>query len=403
MNRLIRYTLSGCMGAIIGWICLEPWHDSFSSFRDFLLLYAVSLGITIAIIIEKFFFAKKSIPTIIEWIKDVLKNKYLYLIPLIGVIFVKSMIVLFTPNDQQLAKNEMKIRFLILDVSESMCKDPLKELKRSVTKYMEMHRDAQSDDQIGCIVFSTDSKLLFSPHNDYNKMITAINGLTCKGTTNMEPALSLAFELLNSNQKEIKKEMILLSDGIPNNRRKVLRVISDYTDISIHTIGVGKHYDKRLLNQIASSTKGQFFPADNIGQLSGVFKQIAIQNLTQTTITHKHVYVLPFGLRLPGWAVYGLLIGLTIGIVNNRKEMIWIASTGGFIGGAFSSIIFVGLDYINFSSGALTRFMSFSVLGCCIGLTIYIVDYVYSRLIRIDGHLDMSKLKNRHSSLQRRI
>ena len=403
MNRLIRYVSAGCLGAIIGWACLEPWKESFSNLRDFFLLYSVSIGIALFIIIEKFFFAQKDFQTILQWVKEVLKTKQLYIIPLIGVIFIKLMVLYLGPDDNHIHGNDKYVRFLILDISDSMSNQPVKELKRAVSNYLEIHRETNSNDRIGAITFSSDTKLLFSPQKNYDTMISAINKLKCYGSTKMEPALSMAYHLLSKQDMNQTKEMILVSDGIPNKPKSVLKVISDFDNIAVHTIGVGKTYDRDLLKQISTITNGQFFPANNVKQLTGVFKKIAMQNLTQSSTNSNRMFILPFWQRLLGWAVCGLLIGMTIGVVNQKKEMIFIGSTGGFFGGAISAILFMLIDFIHLTSGAITRFLSFSVLGACIGFTIYIVDYLYSKLIRVDGHFDISKLKAQHRSLQSSI
>jgi len=385
MIRFLRYTISGCLGAFVGWLIFEPWHNHFGDTRDFLLLYGVSFGITFFIIIEKFFFAQRDHEQIFIWIKSVVKRMELYLIPLIGVFIVKCLLALLFPIEIPLPEKDenTEIRFLILDVSGSMEGSPLRELKKSVKNYLEVHRDIKSDDEIGCITFSDSSKMLFKPQTNYDQMIISLNSLRSGGETYMAPALRMAIDYLESQPESLNKEIILLSDGVPNKPNNVMSVIRTCTDISIHTIGVGGDYDKSLLSLISTQTKGKFFPADNVTQLSGVFSNIARQGLTQSATDIETLCIIPFWQRLLGWAVCGLLIGLTIGIVNDRHEMIYIGSIGGFIGGSASSMIFIIIDILKLSSATLTRLVSFSTLGFCIGFTIYLFDYLYSRIMRV--------------------
>jgi len=395
MKRLLRFTISGCLGAILGWLIFEPWSENFGAIRDFLLLYSVSYGIAFAIIIEKFFFAGTTFSRKIEWVKNILKNKYLYLIPLIGVFFTKCFIAFLFPIERPEVQNDVQIeiRYLLLDVSGSMCGDPLQELKSAVNKYLSILQETESQDMIGCITFSDSATLLFAPHTDYISMKNIINNLSCTGGTNMSSSLTLALENMKQQEFLYPKELILLSDGMPNNRDNVISIVQQIYDIPIHTIGVGESYDSSLLNKISSQTNAKFYSAEDVSKLSGIFAEIARQGLTQTN--NKNNNQMPFLQRLLGWSICALLIGLTIGVGNEKKEMVLIGSIGGFLGGVLSCSIFVLIHYLNLTSGTLARFISFSILGICIGLTIFIVEYIYSRIKPVDSSFDLSKLTNK--------
>lgn len=395
MTRILRFMLAGSIGGITGWIIIEPWKNEFGYIRDFLMLYSVSYGIAFGIIVEKFFFARASVKEKVSWVKKILKKWYLYMIPFAGVLLIK---LIFSYPTNVLIKEDTHIetRLLLLDVSGSMQGRALKELKSAVNKYFTILEKAKSDDLIGCITFSDDAQLLFAPSTSYASIKNDIQRLEAGGGTNMLSALQMATDLLDRHERAIPREIIIVSDGEPKNRRGVLNYISKIKEIPVYTIGVGSDYNRNLLMNITEQTGGKFFASDDIAGLTNVFVRIAQQGLTETGPSRQdlnHKSALPFWKRVFGWGICGLLIGLTIGIGNERVEMIMIGCIGGALGGILSSICFVIVDLLNITNGSLTRFISFALLGICMGLTIYVVEMIYSRLKPADTSFNMDKLK----------
>lgn len=399
MKWLVRYVVAGCIGAIIGWFIFEPWKDDFGHIRDFFLLYSVSLWIAFGMIIQKFFFAGTSIQEKLGWVKDTLKEKHLYVIPLIGVLAIKA--IFYTAVEIKVKEDtQIETRLLLLDISGSMCGNPLKELKDAVDNYLAILEKAESHDIIGCIAFSDGAHLNSSLSSNYAQMKKVVKSLVCGGGTNMLSAFQLASGTLQG-QEGYPQEIILLSDGEPNDRGEVINYLTNLKKIPIHTVGVGGDYDCDLLENISTQTSGKFYSADDISHLTKVFIEIAQQGITETSDKKEEIEkqeqksTLPFWKRFIGWSICGLLIGLTIGIGEKREETIIIGSVGGCLGGALSSICFMFIDILNIASGSLTRFVSFALLGACIGFTIFIVEFIYSKIKSTDSSFDMSKIRVR--------
>ena len=400
MKRLVRYVLAGCIGAIVGWFIFEPWKDDFGHIRDFLLLYSVSLWIAFGMIIQKFFFAGTSMQKKVGWTKETLKKKHLYVIPLIGVIAIK--VIFYTPVEIQVqADTQIETRLLLLDTSGSMCGSPLKELKEAVDNYLGILEKAKSQDIIGCIAFSDGAQLDSSLSTNYAQMKKDVKSLECAGGTNMLSAFQLASETLRG-QEGYPQEIILLSDGEPNDRGEVINYLTNLKKIPVHTVGAGGDYDRALLENISTRTGGKFYSADDISHLTKVFIEIAQQGITETSDKKESELqakdqksTLPFWKRFLGWSICGLLIGLTIGIGEKRGETIIIGSVGGCLGGTLSSICFMFIDMLNIASGSSTRFVSFALLGACIGFTIFVVEFIYSKIKPADTRFDVNKIKVR--------
>ncbi|MBN1523089.1 MAG: VWA domain-containing protein [Spirochaetales bacterium] len=372
MKMWVRFVIAGGLGALFGWLIFEPWTQEYGVFRDILLLYGVSLGIALFLILEKYVIHKK-----FKLVKETLKYWPIYVIPLIGVLFLKYIYGTYEPNNIVGQDQTVETRLFLLDVSGSMKGRPLRELKKALYMYLGVLEEARSRDQIGCVIFESNARVLFRPGTNYSAMKEEISDLSANGGTNMVDAFQEASRQFETTMRE-KREIILVSDGKPDERQKTLDYVEQLRGIRINTVGVGRNYDRNMLQTIARQTEGEFFPADKVTDLTNVFQKMAVQGLTETSSRGKAR--LPIRNRLMAWSLLGVCIGLAIGIGNKRKEMIWIGSIGGFLGGLLSSLLFTLLDYIHIASGAYSRMISFILLGVCLGFTIFLINEFFSRL-----------------------
>ena len=386
MSRFLRFILAGCVGALIGWLLLEPWKAQFGPTRESLLLYAVSLGIVLALVLEKIIHARK-----FKFILTTLKDWRLFVIPIIGVLLIQ---VLFSESGGKRAYQDERTeeRILLLDTSSSMDGDPLVELKRAVREYLSLLEEANSSDLVGAVSFSSGAQTIAHPQRDYTGLSRRISSLRSGGGTDMLAGFQTALNTFTA-EGNYPKEIILVSDGLPNEPEAVSGFVGSFEGIPVYSIGVGGGYDAAFLQNVAGTTSGQFFAADDISDLAGVFEEIASQGITQ--VASDQAAGLPFWKRLLGWSLLGLILGLTIGVGNKRKEMIRIGALGGFLGGVLGSFFFVLIDLLNLGAGAVARGVGFVVLGLCIGLTIYTVNEIYSRLKGSStGHVRSDTLKS---------
>lgn len=389
MFRLIQFCFSGLVGASLGWLFLEPWAAEYSTIREFLLLYAVSLGIVFALVAEQLIYTrnfKKALTSLGNW--------QLFVIPVIGVFLIQ---LLFTESDQSTFKDETaEERILLLDVSSSMSGRPLRELKRATAEYLSTLQAAESKDVVGIVAFSNSAVLVATPQNDYDALTEAISLLESGGGTNMLAGFQMA---LQAFQQELPRDIILVSDGEPNEPDLVRSFLPYLEGIPISSVGVGADYDGRFLSHVASTTGGEFLRARDASDLVGILEELAGRGITKTVDAEGEA--LPFWKRLLGWGLLGLVLGLTIGLgrksVGNKKYRTVVPGLlGGIVGGAFSAIVFVGIDLLSLGSAPMARSISFALLGLCLALAIFLANQLFSTLFESrDGQssgLDFDKL-----------
>ncbi|MDC8003092.1 VWA domain-containing protein [Aureisphaera galaxeae] len=271
---------------------------------------------------------------------------------------------------------------LILDNSSSMSGRPMRELKSSVEEYLQLLTCSKSNDQIAVVSFNSSARIINDPTGNYEMVLNKVSSLWASGGTNMSQGLQLAYGLLPQFDRQ-KATFILVSDGLPNNANEVVNLVVQNPQIDINTIGVGNGYDEHLLRQIASNSNGKFFPADDITNLTNVFKQIAKNQgggITQVNSEKDNSIKLGHTKRILGWTLLGLFIGITIGRVDKRPGVKRIVLVGSLLGGFISSLLFIVFDSIGFSSGWTLRMITFGLFGFLIGLSNYLVSKLFARL-----------------------
>jgi uncharacterized protein YegL len=166
---------------------------------------------------------------------------------------------------------------LCIDVSGSMAGKSIKQAINAACAYTELK--SQSGAMIGCTVFASKATIICSLSNDVNytiKMLQTIKtGINkCGYGTDMEEGLNLSIPML-TQQDNIQKQIILLSDGYTSERVRQLIPICIQHCIIVHTVGAGGGYDRALLEELSTKTGGVFVPADNIDHLIDAFLSLA--------------------------------------------------------------------------------------------------------------------------------
>lgn len=369
---LIRFSLSGAIGALLFWLILEPWSNEYGFIRDWLILLFVALGITLGLTTEKYILSAR-----LDGIWSVLKQKLIYIVLIAATLAIK---LLFSMTSQTIEPDTtIENRILLLDISGSMerkpwlsfSKKPIDELKESVGQYLDLMEKSESNDNISCIVFSHITSLLHPPTTDYSAIGARLASIRAGGGTKMLNSLKLSTEEFKKIDNPYLNEIILVSDGIPENPNGVMNYVKQLDSVKIHTIGVGKTYSRQLLEYIAYETGGQFFPADNVSNLANVFKDLG--GLTRKSS-------LPWWKLMLGWSLFGVVISWLIAFVNDcgLRETIQALMPGGLIGGILSSLFFIVATSLSEGSNAGFRGMSFAILGFIIGISIYFSLKYYS-------------------------
>jgi Ca-activated chloride channel family protein len=111
------------------------------------------------------------------------------------------------------------------------------------------------------------------------------------GTKSVNDALFAAAELLRTRQKDRRKVIFLVSDGVDSKGNKysfddtVKMLIS--AEAAVYSIGIGTPYTSRLLNvlsRFATATGGDIFWASSRGDLEDLYPRISDQARNQYTL-----------------------------------------------------------------------------------------------------------------------
>jgi len=173
------------------------------------------------------------------------------------------------PNDFKRDPVELCI---VLDRSGSMekrLKDCIKAIEKLLDKLMD-------EDIIHIIVY--DEKVDIIVYNETIKakdsILTKINNVKHRGTTNMFQAIENGISLLD-NDNNLTKLMFLFSDGLSNKGLKgdsigieTQKLTKKFNDFHIITYGIGSEFDEKLMSSIATSGKGHYYYIDEMEKIS---------------------------------------------------------------------------------------------------------------------------------------
>lgn len=116
----------------------------------------------------------------------------------------------------------------------------------------------------------------------------AIDTLNSRGSTSIGGGLQRSQQLLDNASPDLPRAIVLLSDGQENTPPYVANVLPQIRDAqtTVHTIGLGRDADQRLMLSIAAQTGGTYNYAPTPEQLMRIYNTIsgAISN-RQTLVT----------------------------------------------------------------------------------------------------------------------
>jgi len=159
--------------------------------------------------------------------------------------------------------------YLLIDASGSMVGEPLIEAKKAAKNFVE--NTSLKNVSVGIISFGTDANISCELCQNESKLYTAINKINLMGGTNMTTAFDKAYNTLV--KKEGKKYVILLTDGVPNNKITTEESAKKCKKANIEIITIGtKGADLNFLQKIQTSEKVIY---SEIKTLSETFGSIA--------------------------------------------------------------------------------------------------------------------------------
>lgn len=204
----------------------------------------------------------------------------------------------------------------------------------------------------------------------------AVDTIDDAGGTNLSAGLDTALRDLESARQEDRKQfLIFLTDGhgaFHQGSVDWARRIG----VTIYTIGLGDEVDQPLLEAIATSTGGQYFPVKNASQLTMLFENIFTQHIGMATQVEAQSErgeldsnpVLLWLARVLAWGIMGLCLGLGQGIRENTREDLRACSLGGLLGGLIGGALFNPVtNFVAVGGGVAGRALADLVVGACIG------------------------------------
>ncbi len=174
-------------------------------------------------------------------------------------------------------ERENAVITLLIDVSGSMSGHTNWETEAGITSLLDLTKFAlvelssqlKEGDVINVVEFETDARVLlegwaYDPNNfNYRN---EINGLSTRGSTNLDAGIQLAYEVaLRQFNPEKSNTVIMLTDAYANTGVTDVSIISQSTEINelegiyFSGIGIGLDFQEAFLNELTDAGKGSYF------------------------------------------------------------------------------------------------------------------------------------------------
>jgi Ca-activated chloride channel homolog len=192
---------------------------------------------------------------------------------------------------------------LLIDASNSMNLGGKIDLARKAA--VEFAESIDAEDRLMVLSFNDDLQGLASPSADRRAIKTAIEAIQARGGTALYDAIYRAADRLAG--VEGRRVVVLLSDGrdqaFTDNEPGSLHLFEEAlekahrSEVSVYTIGLGPHLDteldlrherslKDILDQLARTSGGRSYYPERAGQLSGIYRQIAVDLKAQYALAY---------------------------------------------------------------------------------------------------------------------
>lgn len=167
---------------------------------------------------------------------------------------------------------------LVVDTSGSMRGAPIERAREASQAMI----DALSEgDRLSVVAFHSDVEVLLPSteiDDDEREEIKArIAKMEAKGTTNMADGLRKGLdEVRRDLDKQAINRIVLLGDGVPNDREPQIRELAaeaGRSGITITSLGLGLDYNESLMGAIAQNSGGRFRYIERADKVAAFFQQ----------------------------------------------------------------------------------------------------------------------------------
>ena len=197
---------------------------------------------------------------------------------------------------ENIKENDIPSLFIFLiDQSGSMSGNPIKLVSESLLFFLQSLPKKSYFQLIG---FGSDFKKINEIPLEYNKdnvneTNTIIKNLKADlGGTNISSPLKYIFNCKDYNNFPLSKNLFILTDGEVNNTQECLELISNNCEeFKIHTIGLGKYFDKELIKKAGIQGKGSYNFVEDISQINSTIIK-ALNNCLKKYLIHPSFNVL---------------------------------------------------------------------------------------------------------------
>lgn len=136
--------------------------------------------------------------------------------------------------------------------------------------------------KIGIVQFTNTAKKLtdtLESDKDTAKSYLSTTNFKSSGNTKMYSAIDLAFSLFETNEEDILKAMVVLSDGITEDTAMHADIINKakQNQVKVYTVGLGAEnssYFENYLKPLAAETEGKFYLAKDALELKSIYEDI---------------------------------------------------------------------------------------------------------------------------------
>ncbi len=199
------------------------------------------------------------------------------------------------------------------------------------------------EDRVAVVVFDSKAEVLMPSTRvadaDMKDLRKKIEAMKATGTTDMASGLRVAIdEVTRSLEREGVNRVVLVGDGVPNDDRQIVPLVTQAAakGISITALGLGNDYDETLMGRIAQVSGGKFFYVEDSTKVASFFAE-EVTRLHKVVARHAVLELRPG----PGVTVTGVVgrtfygldrgVGVQLGDLSLGEEaevVVELASAG---------------------------------------------------------------------------
>ncbi len=181
----------------------------------------------------------------------------------------------------------------VIDVSGSMgMQNRLEQVKVSLQMLAE---NLHEGDKIGLVIYHSSGEVISGLTSDHDAIMTAIEDLYTRGSTNAGEGLVLAYEMARAGYEEGKiNRIILCSDGVANtgitDPDAILAQVKEDAGngITLTTMGFGMgNYNDVLMEKLANNGNGCYYYIDSNTEAARLFSEGALRMLMTLALDAK--------------------------------------------------------------------------------------------------------------------